>query len=360
MNVLLVEDEQLDVKSCQEYAKIIGKNIEIIVANSVETAVVKLSKSDIDVAIVDIKLGTRGGEGNDIVKNMKDLALRIPTVVYTGTPELVEEDGLILKVYTKGSVNYGEILDYLYSVYETGITQILGKKGFLETEINKFYCEVFLKQKDSWIKKIFENSNSNSNMIKESLLRVTLYHLEQYLETTSKKTFYEEFYLYCSDSEYHTGSILIDNNAPKSYIVMSPECDLVIREHKGKRKRNIEYITMCEIETIESYGCELTDYVAEYKQKSKNMQSLIEKLKNKKGNLHWIPPIDNFAGGLLNFTKIITCREDDIKNFYKLEQFRISLPYIKNILARFSAYYGRQGQPDLDVEPYWSRLKEKD
>ena len=353
MNVLLVEDEQLDVKSCQEYAKIIGKNIEIIVANSVETAVVKLSKSDIDVAIVDIKLGTRGGEGNDIVKNMKDLALRIPTVVYTGTPELVEEDGLILKVYTKGSVNYGEILDYLYSVYETGITQILGKKGFLETEINKFYCEVFLKQKDLWIKKISENSNSN--MIKESLLRVTLYHLEQYLETTSKKTFYEEFYLYCSDSEYHTGSILIDNNAPKSYIVMSPECDLVIREHKGKRKRNIEYITMCEIETIESCGFILRDNIVK---DISNLQNhpLFGKLTNTKGSCHWIPPIDEFDGGLINFTKIITRKEDDIRNSFKLEQFRISLPYIKNILARFSAYYGRQGQPDLDIKPYLCRL----
>lgn len=353
MNVLLVEDDQSDVESCQEYARIIEKDIKIIVANSVETAVSELSKSDIDVAIVDIKLGTRGGEGNDVVKNMRNLALRVPTVVHTGTPGWVEEDAFILKTFTKGEFGYGEILEYLYSVYETGITKILGKKGFLETEINKFYCEVFLKQRDSWIKKVSENSNSN--MIKDSLLRVTLYHLEQYLETVSKKTFYEEFYLYCADSEYHTGSLLIDNKTKKSYIIMSPECDLKMREEKGKQKRNIEYITMCEIDAIESYGYILRDNIVK---DISNLQNhpLFGKLTNAKGSCHWIPPIDEFDGGLINFTKIITRKEDDIRDAFKLEQFRISLPYIKNILARFSAYYGRQGQPDLDIKPYLCRL----
>lgn len=352
MNVLLVEDDQSDVESCQEYARIIEKDIKIIVANSVETAVSELSKNDIDVAIVDIRLGTRGGEGNDVVKNMRDLALRIPTVVHTGTPGLVEEDASILKIYTKGEVGYGDILRYLYLVYETGITKILGKKGFLEKEINKFYREVFLKQKDLWIKKVSENSNSK--MIKESLLRVTLYHLEQYLETLSNTPFYEEFYLYCADSEYHTGSVLIDNKTKKSYIIMSPECDLAKREQNGNQ-RNIEYITMCEIDTIESYGYRLSDNIVK-DISNPEKHKLFSKVMNKKGSCHWIPPIDEFDGGLLNFTKIITLKEDSIKDSFKLEQFRISLPYIKNILARFSAYYGRQGQPDLDIKPYLCRL----
>ncbi len=353
MNVLLVEDNLSDVESCREYAKLIGKDMEIIVVNSVEDAAAQLSKNDIDVAIIDIRLGTRGGEGNDVVKNMRDLALRIPTVVHTGTPGLVEEDVSILKIYTKGEVEYGDILRYLYSVYETGITKILGKKGFLEKEINKFYRDVFLKQKDIWIKKVSENSDSK--MIRESLLRVTLYHLEQYLEVLSNTPVYEEFYLYCADSEYHTGSLLIDNKTKKSYIIMSPECDLKIREVKGKQKRNIEYITMCEIDAIETCGFILRDNIVK---DISNLQNhpLFGKLTNTKGSCHWIPPIDEFDGGLINFTKIITRKEDDIRNSFKLEQFRISLPYIKNILARFSAYYGRQGQPDLDIKPYLCRL----
>jgi CheY-like chemotaxis protein len=206
---------------------------------------------NVDVAIMDMKLGSDGQAGCTVISKMNELSLRIPTVVYTATPDEVEEKD-ILKVFKKGASTYEDIFNYLSQVYKTGITDILGHKGFFESKINEYYENIFLQQKDVWMDRL---TTATSEDVKKSLLRTVIYHLEQLLEASTGKTFFEEFYLNCCDSEIHTGSLLKKKNEDIFYVIMSPACDLVEREDKkGNLKRNIDTITLCEIEPIERYG----------------------------------------------------------------------------------------------------------
>lgn len=347
MNILLVEDDESSVKSCQEYANLDERGIHLEVAKTIDDAKLCLTK-DIDVAIVDIKLGTVSEAGNSVIDEINALSLRIPTVVHTGTPTNVTATAL--KVFTRGENTYEEIFNYLFDVYNTGITEILGRKGILEQTINNFYNSVFINSKDSWMKKCSEYT---PDLVKKSLLRTMVYHIEDLLDGDNEKTFFEEFYLTCSDTDIHTGSIIkkIDNN--KYYIIVSPSCDLVKRK---EGKRNVDVITMCEIDAIEYHGYTLKNENDKNLGKDK-IKSISSLLSNSKNRYHWLPEVSEYRGGLLDFTKTYSLKESDLFDEYIFLNIRVSPPYMKNILSRFSSYYARQGQPDLNVDEYVKKLK---
>ena len=173
------------------------------------------------------------------------------------------------------------------------------------------------------------------------------------LDDDSGKTFSEEFYLNCSQNEIHTGSILKLKNEERYFILISPACDLVKRKNGN---RNVDVLTLCEINNIEKHGLQLKSDNENGLGKDKQ-QSTTALFSNSKNRYHWIPELGDFKGGLLDFTKTISIEEKEYAKEYTLLEIRISPPYIKNILSRFSSYYARQGQPDLDVGSYINKLK---
>lgn len=348
MTILLVEDDIQSVESCRESASLSEKEIEIKVAKNLAEAK-SLFNDEIDTAIVDIKLENDADAGNSVIEEIEKLSLRIPTVIHTGTPDSVQVDAL--KVFVRGENTYTEIFDYLFDVYNTGINEILGRKGLLEQQINKFYNSVFINTQDSWIEK---GKTYSTDVVKKALLRNAIYHLESLLDDDNEKTFLEEFYLYDSDKKLHTGSIIKNIMCDKYYVLISPSCDLVIRKDG---KRNVDVFTLCEIDSIENHGValRLEDEPALGREKRNKISNV---LSNSKNRYHWIPEIKDFNGGILDFTKTISIDESGFKEeMYAILEYRISPPYMKNILSRFSSYYARQGQPDLDVDSYLNKLK---
>jgi hypothetical protein len=53
--------------------------------------------------------------------------------------------------------------------------------------------------------------------------------------------------------------------------------------------------------------------------------------------------------GIINFRKINTLKPTEFKRQYTKPLIQISSHFTKDIVARFSSYYARQGQPDLDA-----------
>ena len=347
MTILLVEDDIQSVESCKESASLYEKEIEIKVAKNLVEAK-SLFNEEIDTAIVDIKLESDAAAGNSVIEEIEKLSLRIPTVIHTGTPDSVQVNAL--KVFVRGENTYDEIFDYLFDVCNTGINEILGRKGLLEQQINKFYNTVFIKTQDSWIE---NGKNYSTDVIQKALLRNAIYHLENLLDDDNEKTFLEEFYLYDSDKKLHTGSIIKNRMCDKYYVLISPSCDLVIRK---EGKRNVDVFTLCEIDSIENHGLalRLENDPSLGKEKRKNISTI---LSNSKNRYHWIPEIKDFKGGILDFTKTLSVMESEFEEKYTFLEYRIAPPYMKNILSRFSSYYARQGQPDLDVDSYLDKLK---
>jgi len=76
--------------------------------------------------------------------------------------------------------------------------------------------------------------------------------------------------------------------------------------------------------------------------------------------LHFLPPTGIFPGGLVNFRQIETYSKTDFNAKYLYPKCQISPFFIKDIISRFSSYYARQGQPDLNFDSLVSRFTEPD
>ena len=74
--LLFVEDDQQELKSCEDAVEIYkrekGRKIELVPCKNIEEAFSKLDNS-IDGAIIDLKLGDQGDEGNEVLRKIKVL-----------------------------------------------------------------------------------------------------------------------------------------------------------------------------------------------------------------------------------------------------------------------------------------------
>ena len=342
MNILLVEDDDSSVKSCQEYANLDVRGIHLEIAKTIDEAKTCLTK-DIDVAIVDIKLGTMSEAGNSVIDEINSLCLRIPTVIHTGTPANVTVPAL--KVFTRGENTYGEIFDYLFDVYNTGILNILGKKGFLEKKLTEVYSQnIQLVISNSWIK----YGKLNPEQAEKALLRYTLNHLMQLLENTDdvEKCYPEEMYIFPPvDENYRTGSIVRDNEN-HYFIILSPACDLVL--HNGSFKT--ERVLLAEIKDISGIISMATKSCTESEKRKEKLESIYKNTYSL--YYHWLPKVDFYPGGLINFRRINSFTKKELQKNYSKPLIQIAPFFCKDIVARFSSYYARQGQPDIDYESF--------
>lgn len=344
MTILLVEDTKSAIDTCIEYAENYtknGKQISIVVAENVIEAIEKLTK-DIDVAIVDIKLKD-DGNGNNVIEKMQKLCLRIPTVIHTGTPDDVQVEN-VLKVFTRGD-GYPAIFDYLLQIYTTGITKILGRKGVLEQQLNCVYQNNILPTLETaWGKYGKDNPTSTE----KALLRYILNHLLQHLDNSDdiEKCYPEEMYIYPPiDENYRTGSIV--KNADNAYfIILSPACDLAL--HNGSFKT--DRVLLAEIKEISAIITMATKHCSSPEERKNKLESIYRNTFSL--YYHWLPKVDFFSGGIINFRRINSFSKKDLQTNYGKPIIQIAPFFCKDIVARFSSYYARQGQPDIDYDTF--------
>ena len=71
---------------------------------------------------------------------------------------------------------------------------------------------------------------------------------------------------------------------------------------------------------------------------------------NNEDYYHWLPTVDNFPGGVINFRKTLALPESVFKKDFSPPIIQISSQFIKDIISRFSTYYARQGQPEFEFD----------
>lgn len=323
--LLIVEDEVQAIQDCRDAVTRYnesdkGFKVELIECRNMEEFRKKMT-NNIDGAIIDLKLSDQGEEGNQVIQEIKENYFRIPIAILTGRPGAADGDFVFLGVYTKSELDEGyyTLLDEFRRV--ACIARIIGKKGAIEKHLDDVFNEVLCPQKEIWMK----YAENDSDRTEKILLRYTLNHLIQILNNDEINYFPEEVYLHRSFvEEIWTGAIVEEREGNRLFVVMNPACDLVIREGKRKADR----ILVVEIDIAE------------------------EEIKKARGNrcpyLHWLPPTEGFKEGALNFRKLLTYSIEDYSNEFEKPFLQISPPFVKDIVARFSAYYARQGQPEID------------
>ncbi|QIX21323.1 hypothetical protein FOB41_09325 [Agrobacterium pusense] len=101
---------------------------------------------------------------------------------------------------------------------------------------------------------------------------------------------------------------------------------------------------LCRISTLAECEAHLPDN----KQNSDGRKNLKKNLDgNNKSSYHALPKTAFFDGGYIDFEDIISISKKKFKEDFEKPLLQIAPAFVKDVTARFAAYYGRQGQPAL-------------
>lgn len=344
--LLLVEDNDQDMELCRvsvkEFQEEHSCEIDLIISKNLDEAFEKLDNS-FDATIIDLKLGEQGTEGSQVVKRIEKSHFRIPVAILTGTPDAVDSDFDYVGVFKKGETGYADLLNIFWGIHNTGLTRIMGGRGLIEKTLSDVFHQNLLPQREKWVK----YGKANSFRTEKALLRYALSHLLQLLDDDGDRCYPEEVYLTPPlTDKIRTGSVVKEKNRGHEFVVMNPACDLVIREED---KCKTDRILIVEIDSQTSLfpGCPATNLSENYKKKLERAYK-----NNKSAYYHWLPKTDFFSGGFMNFRKLLSLPREEFDNQFENPAIQISSPFVKDIQARFSAYYARQGQPDIDFDAF--------
>ena len=338
MKLLIIDDDSLQREryhdGIEDYCR--KRKMEIIpeYCKNLQEGLERLDK-DYDGAVVDLRLssGKPQAEGNEIVKRIKR-SKRFPVYVLTGYPADLDVDlqedirtgaGLFFKV-DKRDKPFAEVLDFLATIYHSGIFQVLGSNGIIESALNEIFWSHLSKSLAFW----GTQPHEDIQMRKHRILRYALSHLSQKLDFNDQDVadhyYPDEMYIIPGlRKEWQTGDIVRDGGG-KCYVVVTPACDL--------ENKKAERIQTAEIEQIDA---------------KIPKDKLLNIIKNSGPNkYHFLPPSQGFGGGVINFQKIQSHITAEFpQRFAKVGS--LSEKFVKDIVARFSSYYARQGQPSFDT-----------
>ena len=332
LQLLLVEDDDGHVREYRsvlsEYVEEHARSIEMRVASTIDEAKRELGPR-VDAAIVDLNLGTGTSDGGEIIDNLKSF-FRVPVAVLTGTPSDAEDTPPVVGVFTKGEDGFDDVLDRLWSIHEIGLTKIMGGRGLLEERLNQVFLRNLIPTLDEWIR----YGEQETKQTEKALLRFALSHLIAGLEGDETPCYPEEVYLAppLHDS-LTTGSLVQCKKRQTSHVVVTPACDLVIRD-EGKPKTDV--VVLAEV-VPEATVLESLDANPGLQRKLRS--------NNHVGYYHWLPGSYSLKGGFVDFRRLEAVAWNEVKQEFDPANARIAPSFVKDIVSRFSSFYARQGQP---------------
>ena len=335
MKILLVEDLKEQQDAFKDSVEVFNDRnqlkVEYEIAEDISSALEKIDGS-YDGAIIDLRLGNDESGGNEIVRQLRDPFTRIPVIFVTAFVDDVIDHQSIINKRRRQDERYESDLTLFQGIYNTGLTRIMGGRGVIEENLTEVFLNNLLPQIETWV----SYGETDLARTEKALLRYALNHLFQLLEEGDENCFPEEVYLYPHVSEtITTGSIVKEKTSNQPFVILSPACDLVIEQHNGEFRT--DHILLVEIESVND--------ALEGRRNRNRVESLV---RNNRQYRHWLPSTKFFEGGVVNFRKLKTLNENEFREQFEKPCIQISPPFVKDIVSRFSSYYARQGQPDID------------
>ncbi len=339
MKILLVEDaedqQRLFEDSVEFFNEKYNSKVEYEIFADISAALNNIDGS-FDGAIIDLWLGFDKKGGNELLHQLGLPFTRIPVIFVTAFLDSVDDHPSVIKKRTRDESTYESDLLLFQKIFDTGLTRIMGGRGEIEIHLTQVFLKNLLPQLATWV----SYGKEDSARTERALLRYALNHLFELLEEGEDRCFPEEVYLHPPMSDnITTGSIVKDKTTDRPFVILSPACDLVVRGENGRS--NTEQILLVDIESMSD--------ALKGSRKKDRVESLV---KNKHQYFHWLPPTVFFEGGVLNFRKLHSLAIDEFDDKFEIPSIQISPPFVKDIVSRFSSYYARQGQPDIDSSDF--------
>ncbi|MCE2437160.1 MAG: hypothetical protein J4F97_04025 [Pseudomonadales bacterium] len=119
------------------------------------------------------------------------------------------------------------------------------------------------------------------------------------------------------------------------HVVMTPACDLVLRNGKPKT----DSIIVAEVVSEEAVYSVLKARASDKKQLKRNNYNYC---------YHWLPKSQVVEGGYLDFRRLQSVSPHRLNHEFVRLDARIAPSFVKDIVSRFSTFYARQGQPVIE------------
>lgn len=330
IKIMVVEDSEEEIETCKSTLERVNAagvlQFAIEYAKTVDEGLL-LVDNTFDGAIVDLRLKGVATAGDEFIDSIL-AEFRIPVVILTGTPDHIPKSASV-PVFKKGEVGYDELFKHFSDVHSTGVTKIFGMRGLVEKHLNRVFWDSVFPHLPKWMALARRGSNTE-----HAMLRLTLNHLVQILDEVDDLCLPEEMYLVpISPDRVLTGGLFRSKDSAKYVVILSPACDLAVRQDGCPKSDSVQ---VCGIQPM-------TDWL-----KDKNAKSVEKLLRNNDGGyLHWLPAHSGFPGGFVNFRLISHFKHDEFRNCFESFRMQVSPHFLKDLVARFSSYYARQGQPDF-------------
>lgn len=298
-----------------------------------------------DGAIVDLDLMGSGGtdtSGNEVVKEIKE-NLRFPTFVITGTRHHISDElnvpSSVFNVFDRDEVDVMDTLDKFKRIKATGILNLLNRNGKIEELIQNIFWNHISTSIDNWA---LDNKRTSAEK-EDSLLRYTILHMLEYLDES--KVHPSEFYITRPVKEsLSTGDLITfgDNR----FVVLTPACDFA--------QKKVSKVFLLRIKDI-SEEVSGTDEIQTIEGLSNSKKGKLEKLiRNSSSYFHFIPQHNGINAGIIDFQHKLSMPIEEMEAGIKsaeIDRFAtISMPFLKDLIERYSSYYSRQGSPDFDSD----------
>ena len=313
----------------------------------------------IDAIIIDLLWKHRQGKGKkdgyNLVEKIYD-DCRVPIFIVSGNLNLLDKDykeSPIFKMYDRDQINNTELFDKIKELYKTGYTRALGNQSKIDKKLRDVFLDHMAETIHYW---------SGHDMQTQRMLRFAITRINEMLNLKSDHKEgdhthdeYDAIEFYIKNpakkrseisKKPFTGDIVQYNE--KEYVVMTTACDM--------ENKKTDYVVLCGIdyEKVKEIKTKIKD---ENRRKS-GINDLEKYVNNNVLRYHLLPPCQLFEGGLVDFQNIASVKKEDFESNYTVI-VSINPVFHKDIQARSSPYYGRQGQPQLNKDAIadWIRKK---
>lgn len=349
IHLLVVEDDDAQYETycdaMDERKNDSSIHFELTRKTNSQDAQIALQSNDFDAAIVDLNLDINDSSeasGNIILEKIIG-SHRFPVFVVSGNlgklkEEVRKKESSFLKCYSREKPNK-EIFDEIQKICRTGITRILGGRGLIEQKLAEIFWSHLAADLDVWM----EDDQSSE----KALLRYTVSHLSEYLEDEDNYSD-AEFYIKPSIRK-HIATGDISENGESRFVLLSPACDVVVRDinSEGNPVINANRLTLAKLIKVDSKNF-IENKIIKQNDNKKQRKGILERIiKGQQDKYIFLPAYKELYASIIDLQNLHAIEFNDyIKNYKRIAT--ISSSFLKDIQSRFSSYYGRQGQPDLD------------
>ncbi|MGE4419810.1 MAG: hypothetical protein AB7D38_08245 [Sulfurimonas sp.] len=358
IKLLILDDDEQVTNSYDEVIKRINRddeslNYKTYIANTLEQAEEYIKYNKLDTAVIDLNLcrdasDMSNADGNKAIEEIMH-HFRMPIFIVSGELGKLDakyERNNLIKTKTRDDSISDVFKIDIPSVYTSKSMQYFSRNGYLEQKINDFYWNHLEKTLESWS----AVAESNSEKFDTILSRHTVSCLNEQLYVNGNIGSFDKYHpgeMYIMPpikKHYHTGDIIKKDN--EFFIILNPACDIV-------NQNNLDYYILAKVVSFDSLNMlqekinvEALALDSFYSRLNQGGKTRYDDCKsNKKDRFHYLPTFDIFEDKLIDFQQIENKEKAEINSFSR--EASISSPFLKDIIARFSQYYARQGQPNL-------------